>query len=110
MNQVKSRAFKTAVFVCLSHVLFLYQKFSPSKIFVSLIFVVGWTKDSILTRNFSQFTVTMVLSVVTRDDPSAHTMSDKKPGQWHLNEATGLCVNFYQNKACLEDAHHGVFK
>ena len=48
MNPVKSRTFKIAVFVCTSHVLYLYRKVTLSKFFVSLIFAVGWNNENTL--------------------------------------------------------------
>ena len=49
-----------AVFVCTLHTFISYHKFTLSKSFVSLIFVVGWTNENILTLNFSQFMLTIV--------------------------------------------------
>ena len=53
MNQVKSRAFNTDVFVS-------YHEFTLLKIYGSLIFLVGWTNKNILTQKISQFTAVAV--------------------------------------------------
>ena len=57
MNRAKSRASKTAVFVCHCTCYFRTVNLHCRNIFVSLIFVVSWTNENILTPNFSQFTV-----------------------------------------------------
>ena len=46
VNRVKSRGFKMAVFVCKSHALFSYHKFTPSKIFRVLNCCCQWTVNT----------------------------------------------------------------